>query len=335
MMERYSHILVLIAQGYSDWEIEQQAHFSHNTCRKVRQLMKRPEQIFTLQTPLGAPPKVTNPILDRIEVLTVRNRRITNGTIQGTILGEFHVMISQSTITKYRKELGFKFGPPITTFFLTETQVEARLKWAQKEIVHQRDWDRVLFTDESYFVLGEDHRYLWRRPGECGPDVQAPKKKYNTKVLVFGGFCATFKTLLIVMESGTVTSVVYIRDCLGGSQLITGMDLAFGPNQWTLMQDGASAHTSRLTMQFLEDMHVHVLEDWPSGSPDLNPIENLWAIMKHRVSEVNPQTVEQLKEVIIGVWNGITQGEMQRLAHSMPSRLWSVIHAEGRATTDY
>ena len=39
------------------------------------------------------------------------------------------------------------------------------------------------------------------------------------------------------------------------------------------MQDGASCHTSKSTIEYLERNHIIYLSDWPSLSPDLNLIE--------------------------------------------------------------
>jgi hypothetical protein len=92
------------------------------------------------------------------------------------------------------------------------------------------------------------------------------------------------------------------------------------------MQDGASAHTCEATLSFLRPL-VNILEDWPSGSPDLNPIENLWAIMKRRFAALNPQTISQLTQIIREVWQALTTAELKPLTDSMRRRLEGVIEA--------
>ena len=54
-------------------------------------------------------------------------------------------------------------------------------------------------------------------------------------------------------------------------------------NTIIFMQDGAPCHRSKIVKKFLEENHVTTL-DWPGNSPDLNPIENLWAKMKDLVA---------------------------------------------------
>jgi hypothetical protein len=106
------------------------------------------------------------------------------------------------------------------------------------------------------------------------------------------------------------------------------MNEVYGIKQWTLMQDGATAHTSKTTIDYLQ-LYVNILENWPSSSPDMNPIENLWAIMKWRIAELHPQNIRDLIRAIRDVWESLTKVEIQKLIDSMHERLNATIQANG------
>ena len=70
--------------------------------------------------------------------------------------------------------------------------------------------------------------------------------------------------------------------------------------------------------------------NWPGNSPDLNPIENLWSLMKRKIRETEPTTMNALKKTIEEVWfNKIYRDYVQNLYNSMPGRLQEVIKAKG------
>ncbi len=60
---------------------------------------------------------------------------------------------------------------------------------------------------------------------------------------------------------------------------------------------------------------------WPSMSPDLNPIEHLWGILKRQVEHHSPSSIQSLKEVILEEWKKIDLAKCRQLVHSMPRRL--------------
>ena len=98
--------------------------------------------------------------------------------------------------------------------------------------------------------------------------------------------------------------------------------------QWFLMQDSAPGHTAQSTSVLLSQRRVRVL-DWPANSPDLNPIENAWAIVQHRLRKKACKTFEKYKTQLQQEWHDLEHDTIKGLIYSMKTRLQLVIDAEG------
>ncbi len=70
---------------------------------------------------------------------------------------------------------------------------------------------------------------------------------------------------------------------------------------------------------------------WPAQSPDLNPVENLWRLIKIRVSERRHRirTVEEMKDAIKEEWERLTEEDFCKCVESMHNRCKLVIQAKG------
>ena len=98
------------------------------------------------------------------------------------------------------------------------------------------------------------------------------------------------------------------------------------------MEDGAGAHCAKKTKEWHRRNGISVLPSWPGYSPDMNPIENCWALMKFELSKSKPTTIAGLKEVMQEIWDGLTADYLRSLYESMPRRMRMVIAAKGGAT---
>ena len=132
-------------------------------------------------------------------------------------------------------------------------------------------------------------------------------KKFTKGIMCFGAIGIGFKSRLVICR-GTVDSEAYIHNLLE-SGVVHEMNRLHGEFRWLLMQDGAASHTSRQTMDWLHQ-HVNVFAGWPPNSPDLNPIEMLWAILKRERHRIEGATLEQQ---VCAAWDSITEATINRL----------------------
>ncbi|XP_066965593.1 uncharacterized protein [Macrobrachium rosenbergii] len=72
---------------------------------------------------------------------------------------------------------------------------------------------------------------------------------------------------------------------------------------------------------WLSDCGINFMEDWPGKSPDLNPIENLWAMLKQKIKSVDTSTIELLTAALHTTWEEVAADRLQNLADSIPERL--------------
>ncbi len=92
--------------------------------------------------------------------------------------------------------------------------------------------------------------------------------------------------------------------------------------RWTFMHDNDPKHTALIVKKWLKDNKSNVLE-WSSS--DLNPMENLWAILKSRVAARNPSCLQELELIAMEEWKNISPETCLTQIKNYPTRLTNVI----------
>lgn len=146
--------------------------------------------------------------------------------------------------------------------------------------------------------------------------------------MIWGGIGFNFKTDLIFFTKG-VNSTTYINEAIVGSHLKYKADMAFGPHNWLLQEDNARPHTATYTQNCLKRLNINTLQIWPPYSPDLSPVEIIWAIMKRRIEKYKQSNLQQLMQVINYVWNQLDYFTIDCLIDSFPKRLQKCIENNG------
>jgi transposase len=129
-----------------------------------------------------------------------------------------------------------------------------------------------------------------------------------------------------VLLEDTVDSEFYVQ--VIREFLLDPRETPFVEQRRVLQQDGARPHTAKHSMAFFAEKNVEVLP-WAPYSPDWNPIENLWSILKRRMTSTCFDTKDELIDEVFAAWESIEQETLDNLAMSFEKRLLKTIEVGG------
>ena len=277
-------------------------------------------------------PRVTTPALDRQIRLTHQRNRFQTATQTAAVTPGTRGIISTSTVRRRLRTYGLQNRRPYTGAILTRRHRMNRLPWAQQFIHCPRaEWRSTMFYYESRFnVSFADRRVrVWRRPGERYTNAcVAQHNRYGRgSIHVWDGFSYHHRTPLHVFRVN-VTADVYVNQKL---RPIVVPFFQNHPDVATFQHDNARPHTANVTRNFLAQQSFRVL-DWPSSSPDMNPIEHAWNELNRKVRRHHINNVIDLEQTLVAEWHLMPQEFFQTLCNSMRSRCQVCIDVAGGHT---
>lgn len=229
------------------------------------------------------------------------------------------VHISRATLARERHRLGYHCVNERIVQELSAANIAKRLSFTAAHLTN--NWHTVIFSDEKLFTLATTNNKMWVKVGDAVPVRRV--KQFRAKVMVWAGVWYWGRTTIALVPH-TINARAY-QEVLA-DHLLPYMQRN---SPLTFMQDNAPAHTARTTQTWLHTWAVPLLANWPPYSPELNPIESVWAWMTHLVNGARPTNLSELKDAIRHVWNELPQATIQSFIDHSPSVVRAVHAAQG------
>lgn len=290
---------------------------------------------------------ISNPRSGRPHILTAYDKRHIIRTLnhnpkilQRVLQKQCCSHVSKRTLQRYLRTLNISKWKAKKRTLLQPEMAAARLHWAREHINWSiEDWKRVRWSDECTIERGSGKRAEWvfRRPEESLQRWAIQEKPMFQRYSQMFWACFGFgiRSDLVIMRGdisaprGGVSARVYLSTLQEHLPTVLNNDSIF-------MQDNAGIHRANIIRSWFEEQGIELME-WPPYSPDLNPIENLWFLLKEIIYKNHPELMEMrgqgtlncLIHAAMEAWEEIKEDIMDKLSITMKNRCEAVLAAEG------
>jgi len=255
--------------------------------------------------------------------------------------------ISRWTVLRRAWEAPVKAVRRLVKPLLTTEQKEGRFQFAERHLNWTiPQWERVVWSDESPFHIWmpKKGQIVWIRTDKPNYEKRLEQmvKHGGGGFSVWGCFHAHGVGPLLRIHGSmnadwyhgvlTTHAMPFMKDRVTSSHKKVKRHAPV----WHFQHDNATPHTANRNKVYLQTKETEwvgkfkVLE-WPSNSPDLSPIENLWSIVKSEVKsyKTRPKNLDELFQRVKSAWDNLPAKTLLKLAQSMPKRVDDVIKKEG------
>uniref|UniRef100_A0AAQ4S874 Transposase Tc1-like domain-containing protein n=1 Tax=Gasterosteus aculeatus aculeatus TaxID=481459 RepID=A0AAQ4S874_GASAC len=240
----------------------------------------------TVLSPSGRKHKLS-PAAERTLVRRVKSQPRTT---KKHICQEFEAAGTQVSVSTDRRVFhlhGLRGCRARRKLLLQKRHLKARLKFSADHM--DKDfWRKVLWSDKTKMELfGHNaQQYVWRRKAEAfnPKNTKSTVKHGGGSIMLWGCFAAN-GTSALQRVNGIMKKEDYLQilqNNLKSSARRSGLG-----RSWVFQQDNDPKHASKVVIEWLNQARIRNLE-WPSQSPDLNPFENMWTMLKKQVHVKKP-----------------------------------------------
>ena len=189
------------------------------------------------------------------------------------------------------------------------------------------NWSRVLFSEENhFFVQGFNPRFVCCLPNEkLREEHFVQTVKHSDKKMFWGCFSIDGPRSLVPVE-GMMNSKAYLQII----EKKVCRELSDLHPRAIIQQDSAPCHKAKMITNCFKKIKITAL-DWPENSTDLNPIENLWSMVKNRLRKMDCPNKIKLIQYVIHVWFHDEEIKQicKKLVLSMKERVKLVLENKG------
>ena len=232
---------------------------------------------------------------------------------------------SKSTVMRDLKANGRRARVGKKGHRLSDSAKARRVEFARR-LLQLKEQLNIGFSDEKWFDSDDGREWHWVRPGERVPTRET--ESYGPRLMVWGVIARGYRLLVRVPPSITGKGAVKINEEVY-CKLIEPVLRHLVRRKIVFQQDNAPSHTGAVNRGFFKRRKVQLLAGWPATSPDLSPIETLWAILQRRVTDRGPFGEDELWKFVEEEFYKVEESTIEGLLDEFEPRLRACVKAKG------